>query len=119
MCEWLAAQNSDQLCSYTLDVFKNVFFTTNDIQNAKRDNLFFLKAKIEKIGRDNPQVVLYEDAFRSFFTKWGLTLDTLPDYSNSIRKLGHALVKSDNFNSASGALSIVLSKFSTCLSDIC
>ena len=88
LCEWLIGQKSDQLCSYTLDVFKNVFLTTNGIQDSMRDNIFFLKAKIEKIGRDNSQVVLYEDTFKEFFQKWGLTIDTLPDYSASLRKLG-------------------------------
>lgn len=88
LCEWLIGQKSDQLCSYTLDVFKNVFLTTNSIQDSMRDNIFFLKAKIEKIGRDNSQVVLYEDTFKEFFQKWGLTIDTLPDYSASLRKLG-------------------------------
>lgn len=88
LCEWLIGQKSDQLCSYTLDVFKNVFLTTNGIQDSMRDNIFFLKAKIEKIGRDNSQVVLYEDTFKEFFQKWGLTIDTLPDYSAALRKLG-------------------------------
>lgn len=87
LCEWLIAQKSDQLCSYTLDVFKNVFLTTNGIQDSMRDNIFFLKAKIEKIGRDNSQVVLYEDTFKEFFQKWGLTIDTLPDYAPALRKL--------------------------------
>lgn len=87
LCEWLIAQKSDQLCSYTLDVFKNVFLTTNSIQDSMRDNIFFLKAKIEKIGRDNSQVVLYEDTFKEFFQKWGLTIDTLPDYAHALRKL--------------------------------
>ena len=87
LCEWLIAQKSDQLCSYTLDVFKNVFLTTNSIQDSMRDNIFFLKAKIEKIGRDNSQVVLYEDTFKEFFQKWGLTIDTLPDYAPALRKL--------------------------------
>lgn len=87
LCEWLIAQKSDQLCSYTLDVFKNVFLTSANIQNSMRDNIFFLKAKIEKIGRDNSQVVLYEDTFKEFFQKWGLTIDTLPDYAPALRKL--------------------------------
>ena len=88
LCDWLIAQKSDQLASYTLDVFKNVFLTTSNIQDSMRDNIFFLKAKIEKIGRDNSQVVLYEDTFKEFFQKWGLTIDTLPDYAPALRKLG-------------------------------
>jgi hypothetical protein len=89
LCEWLIAQKSDQLCSYTLDVFKNVFLTTNNIQDSKRDHLFFLKAKLNKLGSDNSQVVLYTDTFKEFFDKWGLTVDTLPDYSAALRKLGN------------------------------
>ena len=88
-CVRLIAQKSDQLCSYTLDVFKNVFLTTNSIQDSKRDHLFFLKAKLNKLGSDNSQVVLYTDTFKEFFDKWGLTVDTLPDYSVALRKLGN------------------------------
>ena len=87
LCDWLIAQKSDQLCSYTLDVFKNVFLTTNKIQNSMRDNIFFLKAKINKIGKDNSQIILYQDTFKEFFDKWGLTIDTLPDYAPALRKL--------------------------------
>ena len=87
LCDWLIAQKSDQLCSYTLDVFKNVFLTTNKIQDSMRDNIFFLKAKIEKIGKDNSQIILYQDTFKEFFDKWGLTIDTLPDYAPALRKL--------------------------------
>ena len=52
-----------------------------------RDNIFFLKAKIEKIGKDNSQIILYQDTFKEFFDKWGLTIDTLPDYAPALRKL--------------------------------
>lgn len=96
LCEWLIAQKSDQLCSYTLDVFKNIFLTTPHIDDTVRDNIFFLKAKIEKVKNDSKKnetekqanIVLYTEMFHEFFDKWGLTIDTLPDYSPALKNLG-------------------------------
>ena len=53
-----------------------------------RDNIFFLKAKLNKLSeKEKANIIIYQEAFKEFFDKWGLTIDTVPDYSTGLKKL--------------------------------
>lgn len=87
VCEWMVSQNSDQLASYFLDTFKHIFM--GDIDSNIRDGLFIIQAKIEKIGKDNSQIVLYKDVFKPFTNRWNIELEDIPDYRVGLNKLAN------------------------------
>ena len=83
---WIADQNSDQLASYILDVFKNTFM--GDISNNDtRDKLFVAKGILDYI-KSQPDFEskkrLYDSVFKPFFTKWNVDWDSMPDYRHGL-----------------------------------
>lgn len=99
LAEWLVSQSNDQLASYVLDVFKNVFMgMVNDTEDAPRDLLFILA---KKMSMDSQYKSAYERAFSSFFNHWGISIDDMPDYSvglKAISKKYKDAFKSANIN---------------------
>ena len=85
LCEWLIAQNSDQLTSYVLDVFKNVFM--GSLKEDVRDGAFMIAAAMKK-EKDPARIKLFSRTYAPYCNAWGLDMESLPDYSASIRKLG-------------------------------
>ena len=82
LANWLVAQNSDQLCSYTLDVFKNVFMSS--VSETLRDVLFVLQIKLAK-GMDDNLLNGYKDTYAAFTNKWGIDLESMPNYATGLR----------------------------------
>ena len=76
---WLVAMNSDQLTSYVLDVFKNVFLS--DVKDeTSREQVFVIKAIYNRISKDEQKLSLYNSLYKSFFSRWGIDWDSAPDY---------------------------------------
>lgn len=86
LATWLVNQDSDQLASYVLDIFKNIF--VSDVSEESRDIIFVLASKIKSMGANNDKVKLYKNAVRGFLNKWGLGDDNIPDYSTGLAKIG-------------------------------
>jgi hypothetical protein len=84
MAEWLVSQNSDQLASYVLDVFKNTFMGC--IENSDfRDLLFLIHPKLARV-EDDAEKKLYVYNCEPFMKQWGLkSVDKIPDYSTGLR----------------------------------
>lgn len=85
LCDWLVAQNSDQLASYVLNVFGNVF-----VANVPKElvNQFYLaQSRIKKFGADNPKLAAYKNALAPALNKWGIEFEEIPDYSVGIQTL--------------------------------
>ena len=78
MANWLVAQNSDQLASYVLDVFKNVF--VGMMSEDLRDGVFVIASKIQKLGASDPKLEIYRSTYGPFFAKWGIKFEDMPDY---------------------------------------
>ena len=90
LAEWLVSQNSDQLASYVLDVYKNVFMGMIDGEDAR--NLIFLmqkklaKIKSEQSGNELKSTLnLWSDVYAKFTNKWGIKLEDVPDYSVGLK----------------------------------
>lgn len=75
LTKWLVAQNSDQLASYVLDVFQNVFLS--DIEPQLRGQFFYIQDTIKEGGK---MVHTYESAFSKFCNRWGIKFEDIPDY---------------------------------------
>lgn len=78
LANWLVAQNSDQLASYVLDVFKNVFIGC--LSDNLRDATFVIQEKMKRIDGDIKQKKLWETAFKPFTSAWGVSFDDIPNY---------------------------------------
>lgn len=87
IANWLISQNSDQLASYFLDTFKNTFMAS--VNSSMRDNIFFLRAKVDKLQKsgDTNQLPLYADTFKPFLDTWKIKLEDTPDYAVGLRQL--------------------------------
>lgn len=75
LATWLVAQDSDQLASYTLDVFKNVFMgmMSEQIQPA----MFTVGKKIKASNAQDPKLEIYKSAGHQFFSKWGVKFEDM------------------------------------------
>jgi hypothetical protein len=82
--KWLVAQNSDQLASYVLDVFKHTFAACVDA--PVRDGMFILAKKLEKAGGvDAPEFALFKSSFSEFCNRWGVSFEDVPDYFEGLK----------------------------------
>ena len=92
LATWVVSTGSEQLCSYVLDIFKNVFGVNIpdkasgiDSQDLKIQ-IFFLH-KLYDLDSKKPakeQVWAHVRIFDQFFQAWGVTPQTMPDYSEGI-----------------------------------
>lgn len=93
LAKWLISTGSDQLTSYVLDVFKEVFCGMLYSTDLK-DGCFLLADYIKKA--DKQKRAMFESAYKPFLTKWGITLDTMPDWSKALMELSKKY--KDSFN---------------------
>lgn len=83
LATWLVAQKSDQLASYVLDTFKNVFMA--NVAENLRDYLFVIHKKIESEGAGSPKLELYKNAFNGFTNCWGIDFLDIPNYMPGLK----------------------------------
>lgn len=96
LANWMVKANNEQLASYVLDVFKNVFGANvpdNDTTlglNDMKSYIFFLK----KMNDRKPEIWGNIHAFDNFMKTWGVDRKTMPDYSTGMaiiaKKYGEA-----------------------------
>lgn len=90
LANWLVSQNSDQLASYTLDVFKNVFIPEL-VNNESAANQFFLAKKKYNVILNDPKRKEFAENFKSIYTgvlsKWGYDITNMPDYSVGLKTI--------------------------------
>lgn len=96
LANWLVAANNEQLASYTLDVFKNVYganIPDSDSSIGLKDMksyIFLLK----KMNDRKPEIWNNIHAFDAFMDAWGIDRKTMPDYSKGLsiiaKKYGEA-----------------------------
>jgi hypothetical protein len=82
---WLVDQKSDQLASYTLDIFLNVFMGM--IGERSRNQVFTIQQRIKKNNGDTSQLTPFKKAFEPFCTKWNVSFDEIPDYYEGLTRL--------------------------------
>ena len=96
LANWLVKANNEQLASYVLDVFKNVFaadVADSDASlglNDLKSYIFFLK----KMNDRKPEIWGNIHAFDAFMNAWKVDRTTMPDYSTGMsiiaKKYGEA-----------------------------
>lgn len=101
LAKWLVAQSSDQLASYVLDVIKNIFL--GNIQSpSMRDVFFTLRRRVDqfKPNNESDQVkkTQYARVFEPVLSKWGYTIDNVPNWYPALTTI--AKKYGESFNSA-------------------
>lgn len=86
LADWLIAQNSDQLASYVLDIFQNVFLVDIKSQDA-RTQFFMIQERIRRANGDMSKVKTFEVGFRGTCDRWNINFEDIPDYFNGLNKL--------------------------------
>ena len=85
MAKWLVAQDSDQLASYVLDVFKNTFVKVGQAKSISSNNangFFIAKERIKRMnaaGKKN-EAKLIENIYKPILDFWGIDITEIPDY---------------------------------------
>lgn len=89
LVDWMVSTNDEQLASYVLDIFQNVFaanipdsIPSIGMQNAKQYIVY-----LRKLYEGNKKVWSQVHEFDACLNAWGYTMDTFPDYSKSMEKL--------------------------------
>lgn len=82
LAKWLVSQNSDQLTSYVLDVFKNIFLSSVDEQ--LRDGFFTIGNKLKKNPKDN-MLSVYRNVYAPVTSAWKIEFEEIPDYMVGLR----------------------------------
>lgn len=79
LAKWLVSMNSDQLASYVLDVFKNVF--AGSLSDELRNTMFIANLRAKKlVTTDEKKYKILDAAMKPFTNAWGISLDEMPDY---------------------------------------
>lgn len=89
LCTWAAAQDSDQLASYILDIFSNVYLS--DIHPQLRNGFYHFQTKRARVlqqgGSDDVELKSYQDQYAGLCRRWGVKFADLPNYTQGLVKL--------------------------------
>ena len=86
LCEFLIAQNSDQLASYVLDVFGNVFMS--DVDKSLWSQILTMSLRIKRANGDESKLKAFRMIGKEFCTRWKLSgIEEIPDYVTGLQKL--------------------------------
>lgn len=85
LAAWLVAQGSDQLASYVLDIFQNVFLA--DVPEKLRPQLFLFQERLRRAKGNKSEVAQFINVFEPFCQKWKIAADDIPDYKDGLQTL--------------------------------
>ena len=85
LCSWLVSQKSDQLASYILDIFQNVFISKVD--PSLRVQLFYMQERIRRANGDTSKLSSFITTFQPFCKQWGIDFEDIPDYKDGMLQL--------------------------------
>lgn len=90
LCNYLISANSDQLASYVLDVYGNVFF--QGINKEFWGQIFTMAERIRRVNGDESKLKVFKRMADPLCKRWNITFEDIPDYydglSNLIKKYG-------------------------------
>ena len=85
LADFLVAQNSDQLASYLLDVFCNVFI--GDIEPDLRRQILTMQERNRRVKGDPTKLRAFEAIAKPFCNRWGISFSDIPDYYPGLVKI--------------------------------
>ena len=85
LCKWLISQKSDQLASYVLDIYQNVFM--KELAPQLRGQAFYMQVRIKNAKGNKKSLSAFVTTFTEWLNKWGIAFEDIPDYSDGLNKL--------------------------------
>lgn len=85
LAAWLVSQKSDQLASYVLDIFQNVFLA--DVDPVLRAQVFLMQERLRRAGGDVSKLSQYVNMTAKFCNKWKISFEDIPDYKDGLQNL--------------------------------
>lgn len=85
LASWLVSQKSDQLASYVLDIFQNVFL--DKVDPALRPQIFLMQERLRRAGGDVSKLSQYVNMTAGFCNKWKIDFTDIPDYKDGLQVL--------------------------------
>lgn len=88
LCTWLVNQDSDQLASYVLDVFGNVF--AGNMDRSIRSNLFLAQERIRRSKTNKAAeeaLISVKRTLDPVCKQWNIDFEDLPDYMDGLKTL--------------------------------
>lgn len=87
LVNWLIAQNSDQLASYVLDLYTNVFLGSKGLHEKLFGQAFYMQVRIKQVKGDMSKLGTFVSTFADWCNQWGIKLENIPDWSDGLNKL--------------------------------
>lgn len=98
VCKWLVEQNNSSLCSYFLDVFKEIFMSMYHTANDRDAAMVFgQKIKVAREGSAKRPALSPEEfkkwaeeakgQYSAFLKTWSLSIDNVPNYYTGVKLL--------------------------------
>jgi hypothetical protein len=87
LVNWLVAQNSDQLASYVLDLYTNVFLGSKGLHEKLFGQAFYMQVRIKQVKGDMSKLGTFVSTFADWCNQWGIKLENIPDWSDGLNKL--------------------------------
>lgn len=85
LSSWLVSQKSDQLASYVLDIFQNVFL--DKVDPALRPQIFYIQERLRRAGGDVSKCSQFVNMTAAFCNKWKIEFTEIPDYKDGLLAL--------------------------------
>ena len=85
LSSWLVSQKSDQLASYVLDIFQNVFL--DKVDPSLRPQIFLMQERLRRAGGDVSKLSQYVNMTAGFCNKWKIAFEDIPDYKDGLQAL--------------------------------
>ena len=89
LADFLVKMGSEQLTSYTLDVFKNVFGANIPDQDSvsKLNDCKSYMFTLARLYKKDPDFWKSIHIFDAFLSAWNIDYDTMPDYMNGLKAI--------------------------------
>lgn len=87
LVKWLIAQNSDQLASYVLDLYTNVFLGSKGLHEKLFGQAFYMQVRIKQNKGDLSKLGTFVSTFSTWCNNWGIKFEDIPDWADGLNDL--------------------------------
>jgi hypothetical protein len=87
LANWLIAQKSDQLASYTLNIFQSVFMPETILNPHLRGQIFYMQTRIKQAKGDLSKLSAFTTTCSGWCNRWGIKFEDIPDWADGLNKL--------------------------------
>jgi hypothetical protein len=87
LVNWLITQKSDQLASYVLNIYNNVFLTSKGLHEKLVGQAYYMQVRIKQANGDMSKLGTFVSTFAEWCNNWGIKLENIPDWADGLNRL--------------------------------